>query len=176
MAAAISWWALDGCCYFLMDSGWLLLFPNGPWMVAVTSWRGMCAEGHAPRAQQRLPTTASLGTGKGVQPCPSSWPRGVDYTNAWARRETRQPRRSWYPPLRPRTRGCRPWRPGTPIPRRFIAHMTHTFEAVATLCAQGVHLLLTIGACGDVPVQFVATTSTHGWRRCWAEEGQHGCR
>ena len=35
MAAVISWWALDGCCYFLMASGWLLLFPDGLWMVTV---------------------------------------------------------------------------------------------------------------------------------------------
>ena len=29
---------LHGCCYFLMGSGWLLLFPDGLWMVAVNSW------------------------------------------------------------------------------------------------------------------------------------------
>ena len=28
---------MDGCCHFLMDSGWLLLFPRGVWMVAVVS-------------------------------------------------------------------------------------------------------------------------------------------
>ena len=33
-----SGWALDGCCYFLVGSGWLLLFPGGLWMVAVISW------------------------------------------------------------------------------------------------------------------------------------------
>ena len=27
-----------GCCLFLMGSGWLLLFPDGLWMVAVYSW------------------------------------------------------------------------------------------------------------------------------------------
>ena len=37
MAAVISWWPLDGCCYFLMASGWLLLFPDGLWMAAVIS-------------------------------------------------------------------------------------------------------------------------------------------
>ena len=37
MVAVISWWALDGCCYFLVGSGWLLLF-RGLWMVAVISW------------------------------------------------------------------------------------------------------------------------------------------
>ena len=31
----ISWWALDGRCYFLVGSGWSLLFPSGLWMVAV---------------------------------------------------------------------------------------------------------------------------------------------
>ena len=36
--AAISLWALDGCCYLLVASGWLLLFPGGLWMVAVISW------------------------------------------------------------------------------------------------------------------------------------------
>ena len=48
--AAISLWALDGCCSFLVGSGWLLLFPgglwmgwllifpDGLWMVAVLSW------------------------------------------------------------------------------------------------------------------------------------------
>ena len=35
MVAVISWWPLDGCCYFLMASGWLLLLPDGLWMVAV---------------------------------------------------------------------------------------------------------------------------------------------
>ena len=35
--AAISLWPLDGCCYFLMGSGWLLLFPGGLWMVASCS-------------------------------------------------------------------------------------------------------------------------------------------
>ena len=29
MVTDISWWALDGCCYFLVGSGWLLLFPGG---------------------------------------------------------------------------------------------------------------------------------------------------
>ena len=37
MVAVISWGALDGCCYFLVGSGWLLLFPSGLWMVAVIS-------------------------------------------------------------------------------------------------------------------------------------------
>ena len=32
MAAAISWWALDGCCSFLVGFAWLLLFPGGLWM------------------------------------------------------------------------------------------------------------------------------------------------
>ena len=45
---------------------------------------------------------------------------------------------------------------------RFIAHTAHTFKTVATLRAQGVHLVLAIGARGDVPMQFVATTSTRG--------------
>ena len=36
--AAISWWPLDGCCYFLVASGWLLIFPDGLWMVAFISW------------------------------------------------------------------------------------------------------------------------------------------
>ena len=34
----ISWWPLDGCCSFLVASGWLLFFPGGLWMVAVLSW------------------------------------------------------------------------------------------------------------------------------------------
>ena len=45
LAAASQWmfivdsgWALDDCCYFLVGSGWLLLFPGGLWMVAVVSW------------------------------------------------------------------------------------------------------------------------------------------
>ena len=33
-----SGWALDGCCYFLVGSGWLLLFPGGLWMVPAISW------------------------------------------------------------------------------------------------------------------------------------------
>ena len=43
---------------------------------------------------------------------------------------------------------------------RFIAYTAHTFKTVATLRAQGVHLVLAIGASGDVPVQFVATQHT----------------
>ena len=35
MVANISWFTLDGCCYFLMHSGWLLLFPRALSMVAV---------------------------------------------------------------------------------------------------------------------------------------------
>ena len=37
---------VDGC-YFLVASGWLLLFPGGLWMVAVISWwplDGMAAD------------------------------------------------------------------------------------------------------------------------------------
>ena len=30
MVAVSSWWALDGSCYFLMGSGWLLILPGGP--------------------------------------------------------------------------------------------------------------------------------------------------
>ena len=37
MAAVISWWPLDGCYYFLVASGWLLLFPSELWIVAVIS-------------------------------------------------------------------------------------------------------------------------------------------
>ena len=37
MVAGISWRAPDGCSYFLVRSGWLLLFPGEIWMVAVTS-------------------------------------------------------------------------------------------------------------------------------------------
>ena len=37
----VSWWALHGCCYFLVGSGWFLLFPGGLWMVAVISWRAL---------------------------------------------------------------------------------------------------------------------------------------
>ena len=33
-----------------------------------------------------------------------------------------------------------------------------------------------IGACGDVPLQFAATTGTCGEGRCRAKEGQHGCK
>jgi hypothetical protein len=33
-----SGWALDGCCYFLVGSGWPLIFPGRLWMVAVISW------------------------------------------------------------------------------------------------------------------------------------------
>ena len=36
MAVVISWWALDGCCYFLVGSGWLLLLLGGLWMAVVT--------------------------------------------------------------------------------------------------------------------------------------------
>ena len=32
------WCTLDGCRYFLVGSGWLLLFLDGLWMVAVISW------------------------------------------------------------------------------------------------------------------------------------------
>ena len=35
MIAVISWWALDGHCYFLTGSGWMLFFPGGLWMVTV---------------------------------------------------------------------------------------------------------------------------------------------
>ena len=38
MVTDISWWAPDGDCYFLVGSGWLLLFPGGLWMVTVISW------------------------------------------------------------------------------------------------------------------------------------------
>ena len=37
MLAVISWWVLDGYCYFLLCPGWLLFFPYGPWMVIVIS-------------------------------------------------------------------------------------------------------------------------------------------
>ena len=39
MVAVISCRLLDGCCYFLEASGWLLLFVRIFWMVAVISWR-----------------------------------------------------------------------------------------------------------------------------------------
>ena len=29
MTTVDSWWTLDGWCYFLVDYGWLLLFPGG---------------------------------------------------------------------------------------------------------------------------------------------------
>ena len=35
----ISRWPQDGCCYFLVESGLLLYFPAGLWLVAVISWR-----------------------------------------------------------------------------------------------------------------------------------------
>ena len=41
VAVIVSWWGLDGCCYyFLVGSGWLmLLFPGGVWMVnVIISW------------------------------------------------------------------------------------------------------------------------------------------
>ena len=38
MVPVISWWTLDGSCYFLVGSGWFLLFPGGLWMVPVISW------------------------------------------------------------------------------------------------------------------------------------------
>ena len=38
MVAVLFWWPLDGCCSFLVASGWLLFFPGGLWMVAVISW------------------------------------------------------------------------------------------------------------------------------------------
>ena len=44
----------------------------------------------------------------------------------------------------------------------FIAHTAHTFEALATLHAQSVHLVLTMGACGDTPWQFLAK-GCGGW-------------
>ena len=35
----VSWWALDGSCYFLVGSGWFLVFLGGPWMVpAISLW------------------------------------------------------------------------------------------------------------------------------------------
>ena len=30
-------WASDGCCYFLVGSGWSLSFPGGLWMLAVAA-------------------------------------------------------------------------------------------------------------------------------------------
>ena len=33
----MGFWILDGCCLFLMGSGWLLFIPDGLWMVAVIS-------------------------------------------------------------------------------------------------------------------------------------------
>ena len=44
MVTVISWCTLDGHCYFLVCSGWSLLFPGVFWMVTVISW---CAlDGH----------------------------------------------------------------------------------------------------------------------------------
>ena len=44
MVADISWWPTDGCCYFLVAFGWLLIFRAGLWMAAVIS----SAVGNAP--------------------------------------------------------------------------------------------------------------------------------
>ena len=52
LVAVISWWAMDGCCYFLVGFGWffryflvgsgrLVLFPSGLSMVAIISWWGV---------------------------------------------------------------------------------------------------------------------------------------
>ena len=38
MVAVDSWCSLDGCCYFLVVSPWLLLLPGALSMVAVDSW------------------------------------------------------------------------------------------------------------------------------------------
>ena len=62
VVAVISWWALQGCCHFLVSSGGLLLFPGGLWRVAVPDI--MCTlEAHESRKQlncitihQALPT------------------------------------------------------------------------------------------------------------------------
>ena len=32
-----SWWVLHACCYFMVGPRWLLLFPDGLWIVAVIS-------------------------------------------------------------------------------------------------------------------------------------------
>ena len=32
MVPVISWWALDGSCYFLVGSGWFLVFAGWLWM------------------------------------------------------------------------------------------------------------------------------------------------
>ena len=47
-----AWWPLDGCCYFLVASGWLLLmgsgwsliFPGGLWMVVVPLVFPLCVD------------------------------------------------------------------------------------------------------------------------------------
>ena len=38
MVAVISCWVLDGSSYFLVGSGWSLLFLDGLWMVADILW------------------------------------------------------------------------------------------------------------------------------------------
>ena len=38
MVPVISRWAVDGCCYFLVGSAWLLVFPSWLLMVVVIFW------------------------------------------------------------------------------------------------------------------------------------------
>ena len=43
MVVVISRWAMDGCCYFLVSFGWLLLFLVGLRMILVNS--GLAVDG-----------------------------------------------------------------------------------------------------------------------------------
>ena len=42
MVTDISWWALDGCCYFLVGSGWLLLCLSA----CMILWSSLCTVMH----------------------------------------------------------------------------------------------------------------------------------
>ena len=62
MVTDISWWALDGCCYFLVGSGWLLLFPGGLWMVAVISWWAVADHLSIAQPARCTPTSTAVRT------------------------------------------------------------------------------------------------------------------
>ena len=62
MVAVISWCTLDECCYFMVDSAWLLLFPGGCWTDAVISWGTPGACYHLPGNRMKCKITCP-------QPC-----------------------------------------------------------------------------------------------------------
>ena len=43
-----SYWTLDGCCYLLVDYGWLLLFAGRRWvLVVILLLQGFCTDTQA---------------------------------------------------------------------------------------------------------------------------------